>query len=107
MGKDAPAIIAKLVDQALAGDVNAARLIVERTIPAIKPIEQAVELPLDADADLVQQGRCVVTALAAGQIPPGQAASILQALAGIARLVELTELEKRIAALETPCSTDC
>ena len=108
MGKDAPAIITKLVDQALAGDVNAARLIVERTIPTIKPIELPVALALSADADLADQGRSVITALAAGQIPPSQAASILQALAGVARLVEITEIERRLSALETPpCSTEC
>lgn len=108
MGTDAPAIIRKLVELALGGDVNAARLVLERLVPAIKAAELPVALALPADADLADQGRSVIAVLAAGQIPPGQAASILQALAGVARLVELTELEKRIAALESPpCTPDC
>lgn len=69
----------------------AARLLIERAIPAMKPIELPVELPLPEDAGLADQGRAVVSALAGGLIAPGQAAQILTALAGIARLVELDE----------------
>ena len=59
-----------------------------------------MELSIPQDAGLADQGRAVVSALAGGLIAPGQAASILTALAGIARLVELDEIEKRLSALE-------
>ena len=35
-----------------------------------------------------------------GLIAPGQAAVILQALAGIAKLIELEEFERRLSSLE-------
>jgi hypothetical protein len=100
IAKDAPELVKKLIAQALDGDVMAARLLIERAIPAMKPIELPVNIPIDQEAGLADQGRAVVSALAGGLIAPGQAASILQALAGIARLVELDEIEKRLTALE-------
>ena len=100
IAKDAAPIVQKLIALALEGDVMAARLLIERAIPAMKPIELPVELSIPQDAGLADQGRAVVSALAGGLIAPGQAASILTALAGIARLVELDEIEKRLSALE-------
>jgi hypothetical protein len=100
IAKDAAPIVQKLIALALEGDVMAARLLIERAVPAMKPIELPVELSIPQDAGLADQGRAVVSALAGGLIAPGQAASILTALAGIARLVELDEIEKRLSALE-------
>lgn len=95
-----PEVIDALVDAAKAGDVNAGRALLVCAVPPLKPAELPVTLPIDGDAGLADQGRAVVSALAGGLIAPGQAASILQALAGVARLIELSEFEKRLTALE-------
>jgi hypothetical protein len=50
--------------------------------------------------DLAAQGRTVLEALSAGEITPGQAMTIMQAISAQARIVEVDELERRIAALE-------
>ena len=100
IAKDAPQLVKKLIAQAMDGDVMAARILIERAIPAMKPVEQPVALAIPQDAGLADQGRAVVAALAEGILAPSQAASILQALAGIARLIELEEFEKRLSALE-------
>lgn len=110
----APEIVDALIVAAKAGDSAAGKALLACSCPPLKAIELPVALSLSADADLADQGRAVITALASGQIPPGQAASILQALAGVARLVEITEIERRLAALEvkradskeTPCNTE-
>ena len=96
----APEVIDTLIASAKAGDVNAGRALLVCAVPPLKPAELPVTLPIDQDAGLADQGRAVVSALAGGLIAPGQAASILQALAGIARLVELEEFDKRLSALE-------
>jgi hypothetical protein len=50
--------------------------------------------------DLAAQGRAVFKALSAGRITPNQAATIMHALSTQGRIVEVDELERRVAALE-------
>jgi len=97
---DVPDILTRLVTAAKAGDVQAARLILERVLPAVKPIEQAVELPLPDGATLTAQGRSVLAAVADGRLAPGQGAQLLAAIGSLARVTEIDELESRITKLE-------
>lgn len=98
--KELPEVLEALVAQARAGDTGAIKLILERTLPALRPVDMATPLNLPVDGGLADQGRAVLAALAAGHLPANQAAGILQGLGNLAKLVELDELEKRIAALE-------
>ncbi len=99
-----PAIIATLTAAALAGDVSAARLLLERVIPAIKPAEEAAPINLPADGTLTEKGRAVVAAVAAGELAPSQGASIMGSLGALSKLTEADEIERRIAALEASLS---
>jgi hypothetical protein len=92
-------LVQKAVDLALKGDKTALRLCLERIMPPIKPWEEPVELD-GFEGELVEQGRSVLKAMAGGEVSPGQAAGMLQALAAQARIVEVDELERRIRALE-------
>lgn len=94
-----PAIIEKLTEQAAAGDVGAARLLLERVIPPIKAAEEAAPVRLP-DASLTEQGRAVLAAAGTGELAPGQAAQLLSGLAALAKLIETDELERRITELE-------
>lgn len=100
LGKELPEVLETLVAQAKSGDTAAIKLILERVCPPLRPVDAPINLPLPADGGLIEQGQTVLLALAAGQLPVNQATSIVQALAGLARLKELEELEQRIAALE-------
>jgi hypothetical protein len=95
-----PAIIQTLTTAALAGDVGAARLLLERVIPSLKPSEEATPLNLPAEGSLTEQGRAVVAAVAAGDVAIGQGAALLGSLGALAKLAEADELERRIEALE-------
>lgn len=97
---DVPDILAGLVMAAKGGDVQAARLILERILPPVKAIEQAVELQLPADGTLTAQGRAVLSAVAGGDLAPSQGAALLGAIGTLARVTEIDELTARIAALE-------
>lgn len=94
-----PAILESLTTAALAGDVQAARLLLERALPPIKAVEatQALSLP---DGTLTQQGRAVLAAVAAGELAPGQGAALLGAIGTLARVAEVDELAARITQLE-------
>ena len=95
-----PEIIAQLVSKAKEGDSQAARLLLERVLPAMKPIEQSVSLSLPDGEGMTAQGMAVVQAVAAGEIAPGQGAQLLTGLGALARIREIDELERRLTALE-------
>ena len=96
---DAPEILAGLVTAAKAGDVQAARLILERVLPPVKPMEQAIELDLAGDT-LTDQGRSVLSAIAAGVLAPAQGSQLIAAIGALARVAEIDELTTRIIKLE-------
>lgn len=101
IGKHVPSIITKLVDAAEAGDVQAARLLLERVLPPMKATEAAHALQIDTKASLTDQGRAVLAAVAAGQLAPGQGAQLVAAIGSLGKLTEIDELERRLAALES------
>ena len=94
-----PGIVARLVEQAKDGDVQAARLLLERVVPPMKAVEAPAPLALEGST-LTDQGRAVMAAVGAGELAPGQGAALLAALGTLAKLAEADELERRIAALE-------
>ncbi len=94
-----PEIIQVLADQAKGGDVAAARLLMERVYPALKPVEVPVALDLPG-ASLSDDGRAVLAAVASGSVPPSQGAALVAAIGALARVVEVDELMARVAALE-------
>ena len=96
---DAPEILAGLVTAAKAGDMQAARLILERVLPPVKPMEQAIELELRGDT-LTDQGRAVLSAVSTGALPPGQGSQLIAAICALARVAEIDELTTRITKLE-------
>ena len=97
---DVPEILAGLVLAAKGGDIQAARLILERVLPPMKAIEQAVELRLPDDGTLTAKAVAVLSAAAAGELAPGQAAQLITALGTLAKITEIDELAARITSLE-------
>jgi len=95
-----PKIIKAMVDRALDGDATAARILLERALPALKPVENSVTITMPKGAGLTEQGAAIVSAIAAGQLSPTQGAAMLGGLGVMARIKELDVLEARIAALE-------
>ena len=99
IGKHVPEIIKQLVTAAKGGDIQAARLILERVLPPMKAIEQAQAMKLP-DGSLTDQGRAVLAAVAAGELAPGQGAQLIAAIGTLGKIAEIDELAARITALE-------
>ena len=97
---DVPEILAGLATAAKGGDIQAARLLLERVLPPIKSIEHAVELQLPDGGTLTGQGRNVLSAVASGDLAPGQGAMLLSAIGSLARVTEIDEIEARLTRLE-------
>ena len=94
------ALVAVLLERAMAGDIGAARLLLERTIAPLKAAEQSAVLALPGGT-LTEQGRAVVVAVASGELAPSQGAALLVSLGTQAKLTEADELARRIEALES------
>ena len=101
LAADLVGIINTVKARALAGDMQAARIILDRLVPSLRPVEMPAVLTLPAGATLAGQAQAVVNAAAAGELAPSQAAQIVTALGGVAKIIEATELLKRIEALES------
>ena len=100
LATDLDKIIYTLKSQALAGDAQAIRIILDRVLPTLRPVELPTTLDLPADGTLADQARAVVQAAADGDLAPAQAAQIVTALGGVAKIIETTDLVRRIEALE-------
>ena len=87
-----PEVIDALIEAAKKGDTAAARLILERTIPALRPEEMPVTLEGFAGSR-VEQISAVVQAIADGKLDTSRGGRLIVALTPEA-------LEKRIVELE-------
>jgi len=100
-GIDVQGIINALGAKALQGNTRAAELLLDRALPALRPVAQAVELPGVAEApNLTARADRIVELVAAGTISADIGTSLLSALGQFARIAELDELTRRIEQLE-------
>ena len=98
---EAEAIIKAMIEQAKAGDMQAAKALLDRVLPALKPESQAIHLPeLVAAGTMAEKARAAIDAAGAGAVSPSAASDMVSAIAGLAKIIETTELQKRLEALE-------
>jgi ABC-type amino acid transport substrate-binding protein len=96
-----PALIAKTVELALAGDSGALKILIDRAAPAPRSAYEPVQIEGLAEAEgLVAKAECIVAAVGTGTISADIGERLLGALAALAKLIETEELADRIAALE-------
>ena len=95
-----PEILAKLTEAAMAGDVQASRLLLERVLPTIKAIELPAPVEMPPLGTLADQARAILEAATRGDLAVGDAAALLGALAAAGKVIETSELLARVEALE-------
>jgi len=98
IGNWVPEVLAALRAQAVAGDVAAAKLLLERALPPLRPQDTPVPLPLGAD--LGQAGKAVLSGLEDGTLTPDEAAKLAGVIGALARSNELVEIERRLSSIE-------
>ena len=99
IAEDVPEILASLVDAAKGGNINAARLILERVLPPLKSIELAVALQLP-EGTLTAKAGALLDAAALGELSPAQATQLIAAVGTIGKITEFDEMNARITFLE-------
>jgi len=87
-----------LVKQALDGDVGAAKLLLDRVLPPLRPVDEPITLLLGDG--LAESGWNLWRALSDGRITPDQTAKMMTALGTLARIIESDELAQRVTVLE-------
>ncbi len=98
---DLPALIETLKTSALAGDLPALKMLLDRLLPVRRSSHEPVELPQMAEAEtLTAKAEAVLTAVADGDLPPDIGALLVNAIGTAARVEEMTELKERLEALE-------
>lgn len=89
----------KVLDMAMDGDATALRIIADRLWPRLRA--QASPVFIDAPSDnIAEQGRKIIDAALCGEVTADVLRDLLMALYAHGRLIELTELEQRLDALE-------
>lgn len=88
-----------VADEAEAGNMRAASLVISRTHP-IRDRSVVLDLPkIETAGDIVQAQSALIGAMARGEITPGEAASIANVLETHRRAIETYDHECRIRAL--------
>lgn len=104
IGAHVPAIVAKLAEQAKAGDTAAAKVLLDRVSPPLKPVQAPVPVPalagIGPNASPVNVARAVLTAAGEGSLSLDDAVTVLGGAASLSKLIEVGELAARVAALE-------
>ncbi|MBN8283751.1 DUF5681 domain-containing protein [Zoogloea sp.] len=91
-----------VIKQAKDGDLTAARLVLDKLVPNAR--ERAVELPglpsTESPAGVADAQAAILQAVAAGDLTPGEAATLSGIVENRRKAIETQELELRIQALE-------
>lgn len=101
METGAKEIAEAIVNLAKGGDLTAARLVLERLVPPAKERPIFLALPDTRTADgIAEAQQAILQAVAAGDLLPGEAATMAGIVEARRKAVETLELEQRITALE-------
>ena len=97
----AAALTQKAVDLALAGDITALRLCLDRILPPRKdrPVTFALP-PIDSAQDAAATVSAVLAAVAAGDLTPADAGEISKLIEVYVKAFETAELAERVERLE-------
>ena len=101
LADDAEAIGRKAIAMAKQGDMAAIRLCMDRLAPVRKGEPVAFELPpLDKPADSVAAAAEIVAAVAAGELPPSEAAELAKVIDVYVRAIATKGFDERLTKLE-------
>ena len=98
-----PKLVERLVQAAMDDDMRAMRIIIDRTIPPLKPVSLPEPVTIEGDT-LTDQARCVLDQVAAGQISPDAANRVFTGLNRVREMEEHLEMDKRITQMELSLS---
>ena len=104
---EAEAITRKVIELAKGGDLIALRLCMERILPPRRdrPVSFRLSSPSTA-GNAVAVLATIMAAVAEGALTPGEASELSSLVGAYVKAFEVSELEKRMAALEERANSD-
>jgi Family of unknown function (DUF5681) len=98
---DAERLVGKAIELGLAGDVATLRLLLDRIIPPRRDRPVAFSMPpLSCPGDAAASMAALVSAVADGNLTPGEASELSALIGTFIKVFEATEIERRLRALE-------
>jgi hypothetical protein len=101
MNDDAEAIVRAVLGAAREGDMTAAKIVLDRIAPIRKGRPLTFVMPsISTAADVTKALAAVAKLMAAGDLTPEEASSVVAVIEGARKAIETEDLERRIVALE-------
>lgn len=97
-------ILQAVIDKAKDGDMTAAKILMDRVCPSLKPETQQVTLPQLSHGSLTERATEVLNAVANGQLAPDAASQLISSISTLAKVVEMDEVITRLNNLEQKIS---
>lgn len=91
-------VLEVLINKGLVGDIHALNILADRLWPRLKQVSRQVELP--ASRGLDGRSEQIIASTLAGEITPDESQTLMNALLAQAKIIEVSELERRVATLE-------
>ena len=98
---EAEALGRKAIELAMAGDTGALRLCLERRVPPRKDIPVQFDMPtITSASEAAHAAQAVLLAVSEGKLTPVEATAVMGLVERYGRVLEISEFEGRIVALE-------
>lgn len=99
VGEQFDDLVKVVVDAALSGDMQAATILMARLVPTVRPTQEPTPFTLTGNS-LTERAQSLLTATAEGKLSVGDAKTLLDALAAVAKIEQMDELAARLSRLE-------
>ena len=93
-----PQVLESVYQKALAGDMTAARMLLDRTLPSKRAEQECVEI--QHSGNIASDAKNVLRSVLNGEVSPDVGASLLSSMTSVLKAIEVEDLAKRIEALE-------
>ena len=93
-----PQVLESIYQKALAGDMTAARMLLDRSLPSKRPEQECVEI--QHSGNIASDAQNVLKSVLDGEVSPDVGASLLSSMTSVLKAIEVEDLAKRIEALE-------
>jgi len=91
-------VVDQLQEQALQGDVAAAKLLLDRGLPVLRPETAPIVLDIEPNSSLADIAKAIVNEMFSGNLPPNVAAELASAIQNIQTLK--TAIESHLPLLD-------
>lgn len=93
-------VVAAVVDEAMAGNASAQKLVIDRLIPTLKPESRIFKFKLDISQPLTAQASQIMKACSDGEIPADVATNLINSISSLVKVREIDQLSEQLNQLE-------